>query len=252
MPSVTMAGRTHAGHKRERNEDCFAIAPEHGLAVVADGLGGAAAGEVASFLAVEAVVGLVSADRAGRPASWPVETDPALIPAENLLRAAVLTANERIHRAATADGRYTGMGSTIVALLIEGSYATLAHVGDSRAYRLRGEAVERLTDDHSLLSAVSASFGAELTTRHVPLRNKLMRSLGKPKVKVELRTVDVRPGDTLLLCSDGVWSEIDDVALGRLARRWPRDPERLSDAVIQAGLNGGGQDNATVVVVRVD
>jgi protein phosphatase len=229
-------GRTDPGRVRRRNEDAFVIDPP--LFAVADGMGGAQAGEVASRLTAAAFREYHEADG---------------LPPDERLQAIIQEANRRIYERAHADSGFSGMGTTVTAALLLGGRVTIGHVGDSRAYRIRDGALEQLTDDHSLVGDLmrSGRLTPEEADAH-PQRSVITRALGTdPEVDVDTVTVDVRPGDLFLLCSDGLTTMVgDEDILGILAAA-----PTLDDAareLVRAANTGGGEDNVTVVLFRVE
>jgi PPM family protein phosphatase len=230
------AGRTDPGRVRRRNEDAFVLDPP--LFAVADGMGGAQAGEVASRLAAAAFREYHEADR--------------LAPDERL-QAIIQEANRRIYDRARADSDVSGMGTTVTAALLTGGRLTLGHVGDSRAYRIRDGDLEQLTEDHSLVGDLmrSGRLTPEEADSH-PQRSVITRALGTdPEVSIDTITVDAEPGDLFLLCSDGLTTMVtDEDILGILAAA-----PTLDDAareLVRAANTGGGEDNVTVVLFRVE
>ena len=229
------AGRTDPGRVRRRNEDTFVLDPP--LFAVADGMGGAQAGEVASRLAAAAFREYHEADR--------------LAPDERL-QAIIQEANRRIYDRALSDSNVSGMGTTVTAALLIGGRVTLGHVGDSRAYRIREGELEQLTEDHSLVGDLmrSGRLTAEEAEAH-PQRSVITRALGTdPEVDVDTSVVDAQPGDLFLLCSDGLTTMVaDEDILGILAAA-----PALDDAareLVRAANTGGGEDNVTVVLFGV-
>ena len=225
------------GRQRRANEDaCFARAP---LFVVADGMGGAQAGEVASRLAVEAFE--------------PGLDDDGPQSAEAALRDRIRLANERIHELAQSDRARQGMGTTITAAVVGEHDVAVAHVGDSRAYRLRDGAFERLTDDHSLVEELQrqGKLSAQEATHH-PQRSIITRALGpEPSVEVDSATWPAEPGDVFLLCSDGLTSMVQDGDMAAVLREAP-SMERAARALVAAANEAGGRDNITVVLFRLE
>jgi len=225
------------GRQRRANEDaCFARAP---LFVVADGMGGAQAGEVASRMAVEAFEPGLDADGDNS--------------AEAALSARIRLANERIHDLAQSDRARQGMGTTITAAVVGEHDVAVAHVGDSRVYRLRGGAFERLTDDHSLVEELKrqGKLTDEEATHH-PQRSIITRALGpEPSVEVDTTTWPAEPGDVFLLCSDGLTSMIDDRQVAALLREAP-SMEQAARALVAAANEAGGRDNITVVLFSLE
>jgi len=230
------AGATDPGRKRRRNEDSYVLDPP--LFAVADGMGGAQAGEVASRLAAAAFREYHEADE---------------LPAGERLAAIVQEANRRIYERAREDAQASGMGTTVTSALLEGDRLVLGHVGDSRAYLLRGDEVTQLTDDHSLVADLVRS--GRLTPQEAeahPQRSVITRALGTdPEVDVDAIAVDARPGDVFLLCSDGLTTMVADDAILRIVQ----DAASLEDAareLVRAANRGGGEDNVTVILFRIE
>jgi protein phosphatase len=233
---------------REHNEDRFGLFPELGLYVVADGMGGAAAGEVAAQMAVDLIhEAIVDPDE-----TWPNNDVGPLSLGQSLLVAAIRRANHRIHGVALQRPEWRGMGTTIVALLLCGARAALAHVGDSRVYRVRGRRLERLTEDHSLWNALLRRGLVDAANeKRFTRRNVITRNLGDtPDVEVEARWVDVIPGDTFLLCSDGLHGTVDDEQLAAVLREHEH-PTLAVARLIQLAKDHGGPDNITAALVRI-
>ncbi len=230
------AGRTDPGRVRRRNEDAFVLDPP--LFAVADGMGGAQAGEVASRLTAAAFREFHDADR---------------LPPDERLQAIVQEANRRIYERGRSDTGLSGMGTTVTAALLTGGKVTIGHVGDSRAYRIRNGSLEQLTDDHSLVGDLmrSGRLTPEEADAH-PQRSVITRALGTdPEVDVDTLAVEAEPGDLYLLCSDGLTTMVaDDDILGILAAAPTLDD--AARALVRAANTGGGEDNVTVVLFRVD
>ncbi len=235
--TVETAFRSDKGRRSENQDRCgeFARAGAH-LVVVADGMGGHRGGQTASRLAVEAI-GEAFARSAKRPS-------------EALLDALV-EANRRVHEAGQHDLALHGMGTTAVALVIDAKHrGWVAHVGDSRAYRLRAGRLERLTEDHSWLARqLRDGTLSPAEARDHPARGRLMRTIGRePGVEVDLSSVSVRPGDRFLLCSDGLWGALEE---SEIAERLAVDP--LCDAargLVDAAIASGASDNVSVHVLH--
>lgn len=245
---LLIASATDVGRKRSGNEDSHAlwisddaaVRAKHGmLMVVCDGMGGASAGEVASRLAVDTVVEHV---RAADPA------DPAAA-----LRTAVEAANDKVHAQASANADQRGMGTTCTALLVRGREVWIGHVGDSRAYLVRGGKIHRLTKDHSLVAElVEKGHLTEAEAKHDHRRNVVTRSVGAlDHVQVDAeRAVDqLKPGDALVVCSDGLHGQVTDYEIGMIAGEQP--PAEACASLIDLANERGGPDNITAVVVRV-
>lgn len=219
---------------------------DEGLFVVCDGMGGAPAGEVASQLAVNAIVRELSAQA---PAS---AVSGGYLPQTNRLAEVVRRSNEVIYDQAHRDSRQAGMGTTLVGAWIRQHVVSIAHVGDSRAYLWHGGRLEPLTRDHSLGEAhIAAGRIEELRRLPVEHQNALVRVLGRePDVDVDLKEVPVQPGDYVLLCSDGLTRMVPEYVLARAFNDF-REPQRICDFLIAAANDSGGADNITVVVVEV-
>jgi PPM family protein phosphatase len=224
------AGRSDTGRKRRHNEDAFVLHPP--LFAVADGMGGAQAGELASRLAAEAVAG-EAGDTGG------VERVTSLVQA----------ANRRVYDRSREDSAVSGMGTTLTVALVEDGVVTIGHVGDSRAYMLRDGALEQLTHDHSLVAELvrSGRLTPEEAEQH-PQRSVITRALGTdPDVDVDTYSVDARPGDLFLLCSDGLTSMVGDAAILRIVEQHRDDLDTAARELIATANRGGGEDNITVV-----
>jgi protein phosphatase len=235
MRIVDSAGSTDAGRKRRRNEDSFVHDPP--LFAVADGMGGAQAGEVASRLAAAAFREFHEAD----------ELDP-----ETRVAAIIQEANRRIYERARSDAQASGMGTTITAALVSGSGVAVGHVGDSRAYRLRQGQLEQLTEDHSLVADLvrSGRLTPEEADTH-PQRSVITRALGTdPEVDVDTFTVEAEPGDVFLLCSDGLTTMVDDEEVSQTVAR-ADTLEQAAKALVKAANRAGGEDNITVVLFKL-
>ena len=230
------AGVTDTGLQRLRNEDAFVCEPP--LFAVADGMGGARAGEVAARLAAAAL------EEPGRAAR---DSDD--------LVGLIAEANRRIWERSLADPLTAGMGTTMTVALVapESGKVTIGHVGDSRAYLLRDGAIEQLTTDHSLVAELvqGGMLTPEEAERH-PQRSAITRALGtEPDVDVDAFTVEVVPGDLVLLCSDGLSTMVADERVASVVEDAGRDPARAADALVEAANAQGGVDNVTVVLFEI-
>jgi serine/threonine protein phosphatase PrpC len=236
--TLRTAHLTHPGRKRRHNEDSYVHQPP--LFAIADGMGGAKAGEVASGLAVEALQ--LRPDLSGDDEAYVVDL--------------IQEANRRVYTRASEDAEASGMGTTMTVALVDsaGARVTFGHVGDSRAYRIRDEELEQLTDDHSLVGELIRS--GKLTREEAevhPQRSVITRALGTdPDVDVDTFAVDVQPGDIFLLCSDGLSGMVSDKTILSIVRDNRRDLQAAAKALIAAANRGGGDDNITVVVFAVD
>jgi PPM family protein phosphatase len=231
---VEQAGRTDVGRQRTANEDSLFVSPP--LFAVADGMGGAKAGEVASAVAVEAVE------------AAPESSEPAEAQLAEIVRAA----NRRIYDLAVADESRRGMGTTLTLAKVHGDEVSLAHVGDSRAYRMREGRLEQLTRDHSLVAELerSGQITAEAAEHH-PQRSIITRALGpEPDVEVDTYTLTVRDGDVFLICSDGLTSMISDEEVASIVRS-AASLDEAAEALVRAANQSGGKDNITVILFRL-
>jgi serine/threonine protein phosphatase PrpC len=230
---LAVGSRTDIGRARKRNEDSFLV--REPLFAVADGMGGHRGGNVASAMAVEAL---------GR-------IDPAGMSSDAILRA-IETANHDILQRGDAERDLEGMGTTVTALLIDGEGGRIAHVGDSRAYRLRGGDLIQLTEDHTVVQEFvrQGRLSREDAERH-PQRSMLMRALGvDDEVQIEDLAVDLRPGDRFLLCSDGLTGMLSEDGIALVLGTTP-DPQDAADRLVALANEAGGDDNITVIVVDV-
>ncbi|MFP4682192.1 MAG: Stp1/IreP family PP2C-type Ser/Thr phosphatase [Ectothiorhodospira sp.] len=245
QPRIQIAAGTHPGRMRQRNEDTIGEDGALGLLVLADGMGGHAGGDVASRMAVATILGSL---RERIPACEAGGHDRM-----EVLREAVLQANRAIHEAANRDTQYAGMGTTLAVALFHGDRVLLAHVGDSRIYRFRGDRLERLTTDHTpVQEMVDRGLCSPRQARLSAYRNLITRALGiEAMVTMDTREERLRPGDLYLLCSDGLHDMIDDPFIEALIRRHRDDPWGLSRRLIDRANACGGRDNISVMIARV-
>ena len=231
---VEQVGRTDVGRQRSANEDSLVLQPP--FFGVADGMGGARAGEVASAIAAEAFEGASAAGEA----------------AEAQLERILREANRRIYDLAVTDESRRGMGTTLTAAKVHDTEVSLGHVGDSRAYRMRDGELEQITRDHSLVAELERS--GQITpeaAEHHPQRSIITRALGpEPEVEVDTYTLSARDGDLFLLCSDGLTSMVSDDEVAAILRT-AGSLDEAADALIKAANQSGGKDNITVVLFRL-
>lgn len=245
---LRVGAATSVGRVRPHNEDAYLARSDQGLFVVCDGMGGAAAGEVASRLAVDTMASCLNAgDHDG-----PEDAASGLNARTRQLGRAVRAANRAILERAQGDDEHAGMGTTVVGAWVDGGVVSVAHVGDSRAYLANASGFETLTIDHSL---VEAQVQAGLIDREQSLKsehqNILLRALGRDaNVEVDLAEVTVAAGDRLLLCTDGLTRMVSDAHLSGALERFRGDPQSACDHLIETANNAGGPDNITVVVVE--
>jgi PPM family protein phosphatase len=238
MLKLEAAGRTDVGQVRTSNEDAFGYCVEDGVFALCDGMGGAAAGEVASRMAVDTLIERLCDARSRENR-------------RRVLEEAIADANQRVHSRAEGDSTLRGMGTTLVALAIGSDHALIGHVGDSRCYLFRNGELTRKTLDHSLVDE-QVRLG-QLTrdeAEHSPLRNVITRAIGtQVSVTADIDELDLRPGDILLLCSDGLTRELPD---DRIATLLDEDGnlEELCSRLVNSAKAAGGHDNITAVLVR--
>ncbi|MCB2154290.1 Stp1/IreP family PP2C-type Ser/Thr phosphatase [bacterium] len=250
---IQAAGLSDRGLKRGHNEDSLSVVPDIGLFIVADGMGGHNAGEVASRQAIESIVDFLRKATNDTDLTWPFPQQPDLDRVENTIVAAVKLANRDVCNLSLEHQEYSGMGTTLVAMLIDEncSRVSIAHVGDSRCYRLRDGKFEQLTLDHSWVSEQLQKniITAEEAKNH-RWKNVITRALGnKLDVEVDVQTEDIHSGDLFLLCSDGLSSMIEDEAIESVVLEKP-DLEECIHGLIRAANNSGGLDNISVILVR--
>jgi PPM family protein phosphatase len=251
-PILTIAARglTDVGQRREHNEDAYLVAPDLGLYVVADGMGGHAGGGTASRLAVETIQDSVRAAQVSRPELFGSGAGVEDSPLPDVLRQAVEAASARIFGAAQADPALSGMGTTVTAALVDGRCAFVAHVGDSRCYLLRGGRIYQVSEDHSLVNeqlkagAISAD-----EAKHSRFKNIITRSVGfEQHVIVDVMGLELEAGDAVVICCDGLSNLVDDPEILQIVDEAPLDevPARL----VALANARGGDDNITVVILR--
>jgi protein phosphatase len=250
---VSWAAATHPGSRRLTNEDAYGAEAELGLFLVADGMGGHAAGEVASRVAVEAVTAFVAQTAGDRHHTWPIPYEIALSPTANRLKAAFILANRRVASEIHQNEAYAGMATTAVAVLINGNTIVAAHAGDSRMYQLQGEHMRQLTRDHSWVEEqVQAGLLTAEAAREHPWRNVVTRALtGGPHLDVEIATLSVEVGDRLLLCSDGLSGVVAHDEIRALLAP-PASLDEACGRLIDRANEGGGPDNITVLAIQID
>jgi PPM family protein phosphatase len=240
------------GRKRKGNEDSIHVNPDQNLFVVADGMGGHAAGEVASKVAAESINEFVCLTSGDEEITWPFGLDENISYDGNRLKTAIRFANKRVIEATREKTEYEGMATTVAAILVDDTVANLGHVGDSRVYLFRGDGVRQLTSDHSwvneqLLSGVIS----EDQARSHPLRNVVTRALGgKADLQVEMQVHKIETGDVLMLCSDGLTTMVPDDDMGKLVHQAGDDLVEAAKSLVAAANNRGGEDNITVLLLK--
>jgi len=251
-PKIDFGARTDVGRVRESNEDSFRVIAEIQLMVVSDGMGGEACGEVASELAVQTIAECCAESMQAGSSSLTAPQFTELSARTRFLLFAVQSANKCIHDASQEDAEKRGMGATVVAAWLEGLRLSLVHAGDSRAYLYRSGALERLTYDHTLV-AEQVRIGI-LTPQQADTsawQSLLIRALGtNEQVDLDVEERQLLPGDVLLLCSDGLTRMVRDPEIGSVLASAPSAQE-AADRLVTLANQGGGEDNVTVVVLRI-
>ncbi len=238
---ILIGSHTSQGRVRTSNEDSFVANPETRLLLVADGMGGHAAGEIASQIAASTINDWVTLHSLSNESVG------------EMLRLGALEANTRVYDAQRRDRTLAGMGSTLTAMLFQGNRYYIAHVGDSRAYRLRDGALEQLTRDHSLVWHLYENGVLEKTdlSRH-PQKNLITRSIGShPEVEIDLEEGAGLIGDVYLLCTDGLTDGVTEEILRQALSDAEQPPQQIAEYLVQAANEAGGTDNITVVVIRL-
>ena len=250
---VKISGKTDVGMKRNHNEDNFYLVEEEKLFLVADGMGGHASGEVASELAVKTVADFFARTKNDEDVTWPYKMDKSRTLEENKIATGIKLANLRIFETSTSDSTKKGMGTTFVGIFFHGDKCYIAHVGDSRIYRIRAGAIEQMTEDHSLLNDYIKM--KKLTPEEIenfPHKNVIVRALGmKETVVVDVRTEKPQINDVYLLCSDGLSGMISDDDMLRIVVENPDDLATACAKLIALANKNGGTDNITAVLAKV-
>ena len=258
MPAKSLRGKidfaefTDTGRVREHNEDAIGSIPDIGLMVLADGMGGYNAGEVASGIAVQIVTDL-AAEAADREALNDIDAHSGLMRQSIILRDAVYRSNKIIYQTAQSQTHCEGMGTTIVACMFYDDKVSIAHVGDSRAYRLRGGQLEQMTLDHSLLQElVDRGFYSHEEAQRSTNRNYVTRALGvEPTVEVEVHEYDVLPEDIYLLCSDGLPDMVEDDDIHLTISTFNASLDVVGQQLVDLANDHGGRDNVSVMLAEV-
>jgi protein phosphatase len=250
--SIEMASATHTGMVRAHNEDSIGIDAAIGLAVLADGMGGYNAGEVASGIAVTLIT-KETRETVLRIPPYEADAETGEPMATRILRNVITKANSSIYQAANTQPQYAGMGTTLVVALLCDNQISVAHIGDSRLYRQRGGELEQLTRDHSLLQEqIDSGLITREQARRSQNKNLVTRALGvDPEVEAEICDYDSAPGDVYLLCSDGLSDMVEDGEIALAVQTLSANPERCAAHLVQMANDKGGRDNISVVLVRI-
>lgn len=249
---IAFAQLSDTGRVREHNEDAIGTNADIGLMVLADGMGGYNAGEVASGIAVQIVTELAT-EAATREDRADIDAHSGLMRQSIILRDSVYRANKIIYQTAQSQTHCEGMGTTIVACMFFDNKVSVAHVGDSRAYRLRGGSLEQITLDHSLLQElVDRGFYSAEEAQRSTNRNYVTRALGvEPTVEVEVHEYDVLPDDVYLLCSDGLPDMVEDEDIHLTIKTFNASLDVVSQQLVELANDHGGRDNVSVMLAQV-
>jgi serine/threonine protein phosphatase PrpC len=247
---LEFAGRSDTGLVRAQNEDAIEICEELGLAVLADGMGGYNAGEIASRMCVELISQFL---RQKQHAVWmPIFSRPAVL-AVRCLNDAITLANTRVYNASNENEAYMGMGTTVVVALTHQDKLLIAHVGDSRAYRFRHGELSQMTRDHSVLQAqIDAGLISEKDARFSPIKNLITRAVGAQEhIEIEIHVHQMEVGDVYLLCSDGLTDMLNHIEIHHIMHQYSSEPEKCCQILIDSANQFGGRDNISVVLIKV-
>jgi len=254
MFSIEAYGSTDVGLERKNNEDAFHFAPEHGLYVVCDGMGGHASGELASRITVDSMVKFVTESIHADNFRWPFQSPRATTLETRILDCGIRLANRDVYQQAQADPRHKGMGTTVVAMLLGKDQIGAVHVGDSRIYRVRDGEIRLMTEDHSLLNHYRRTRPmSDEEIRNFKGKNVIVRAVGlRDTVEPETHVWDYRIGDIYLLCTDGLTDLVDDDYISGQLEQAETSIKLTVTNLIQKALAAGGKDNVTVLVLRLD
>jgi protein phosphatase len=251
---ITCEARSDVGRKRRGNEDALFLNPEQRLYVVADGMGGHAAGEVASRVAVDSINEFVTLTGDNEQITWPFGLDDSISYDGNRLKTAIRHANRRVLEATRERSEYEGMATTVAAVLVDDDVANLAHVGDSRIYLWSGGQIALLTSDHSWVNEqIQSGVISPEQARSHPLRNVVTRALGgRTDLLVDVQARNMKAGDVLLLCSDGLTTMVTDEDIARVLGEAGGDVAKAAEALVEEANGRGGEDNITVVLLKFE
>ena len=250
--TIASFGKTDIGRRRKLNEDSLLVDDATGLYVVADGMGGHSAGEVASRLAVEVVRNFIARSKEEEEITWPFGIDPQMSLNGNRLKTAVMLANKRVWKEADSREDYTGMGTTVVAALVEREEVAICNAGDSRAYVFReGKLVQRTVDDSWVQAAFSEGILKPDEIQHHPMRNIITKAVGaRETLDVTVIEDPWKVGDLYLLCSDGLHGMVPDAEMEEIVRNSGSRLDVAVERLIEAANAKGGKDNITAVAFR--
>lgn len=250
--NISYKAISDVGRKRTANEDTYTADGDLNLFIVADGMGGHAAGEVASKVAVESIQDFIRYTSNDKEITWPYEFDESLSMAGNRLKSAIQIAHAKVLEVTAQKKEFQGMATTVVSLLMDNAKAQVAHVGDSRAYLIRGDKLIQLTSDHSWVNEqLRTGAITSQQARNHPYRNIVTRALGGPNpVDVDVSEEPMQDGDIILLCSDGLNTMLSDEQILDNVRNNRDDLDKACQALISLANENGGEDNVTAILVK--
>lgn len=251
---VAAFGKTDVGRSRASNEDAFGLFADLHLYIIADGMGGHAAGEVASQMAVDVMQDYIASTQNQTDITLPFDVPPGMpLPAQRLLVAGKL-ANQKIYQLSRSESQLAGMGTTMVSLIVDGQTAYVTHAGDSRAYLIRSGTIKQVTEDHSLVNEyISQGLLSPADASTHPLKHVITRALGSsPKIDMDVKTIPLLPGDLFLLCSDGLSSFATEQEIYSRIADSRTHLEEGCKRLIELALQKGGDDNITVLLAAYE
>jgi serine/threonine protein phosphatase PrpC len=251
---ISSEALTDVGRKRKGNEDAHSVDAGHKLYVVADGMGGHAAGEVASRIAVDSIGEFVVLTAGDDEITWPFGLDETISYDGNRLKTAIRHANRKVLEATRENAELEGMATTVVAVLVDGDIANIAHVGDSRIYKWSDGEMTLLTSDHSWVNEqIQTGVISPEQARSHPLRNVVTRALGgRADLLVDIQALPVKSGEVLLLCSDGLTTMLPDEDIVAVLERSGGDIATAARNLVDEANERGGEDNITVVLMKFE
>ena len=251
---ISSEALTDVGRKRKGNEDAHSVDAGHKLYVVADGMGGHAAGEVASRIAVDSIGEFVVLTAGNEEITWPFGLDETISYDGNRLKTAIRHANRKVLEATRENAELEGMATTVAAVLVDGDIANIAHVGDSRIYKWSDGEMTLLTSDHSWVNEqIQTGVISPEQARSHPLRNVVTRALGgRADLLVDIQALPVKSGEVLLLCSDGLTTMLPDEDIVAVLERSAGDISTAARDLVDEANERGGEDNITVVLMKFE
>jgi len=248
---IQMTGQTDIGQLREHNEDAIACDEAIGLAILADGMGGHRGGEMASAITVSTILESLSQQLKHRDKT-PIDEDSGYSGESLAIHQAITLANKNVFESSQKNARYQGMGTTVVVLLFYDNRCSIAHVGDSRLYRLRDKTLEQMTADHSVTQElIDSGFYSPEQAKQATNRNLITRAIGiEPRVQIDIQEDIVRLDDIFLLCSDGVTDMIDDSLIQTILQKHKNNLSAAAAKIIQQANKMGGKDNISVLLAK--